>query len=885
VPSMLQVFLEEPELDACHSIKRIICSGEALPVSLQERCFARLNAELHNLYGPTEAAVDVTYWHCQPDDHQRSVPIGRPIANIQIHLLDQHLQPVPIGIPGELHIGGIGLARGYLNRPELTAERFIQNPFSEIGLNSLGNGKTASTLNSNSLHSNSKLYKTGDLARYRPDGSIEYLGRIDHQVKIRGFRIELGEIETVLTQHPDIHEAVVLVQESPTSKRLIAYLVTTLLPDRIPVQLKGVVAVNGQPPVAVTTTDVSFGGTCLTGLSAHEKPGHTIQLRFQLPGTSEEQQLEGTIAWQHGNQAGIKFNLTPEQQMLLEQSVEFLLETQGFLKTLQRSLTRNLRDFLSQKLPDYMVPDRVVLLRSMPLNANGKIDRRALPAPDHDRGEAEALLLSPQTLVEQQLANLWSKILGIEQVSIQDNFFESGGNSLLAAQLIAAIRETLQVKLPVRCMFEQPTIAGLAQLIETLDQEGLASLTQTLALKTEAILLAEISPSRAQALEMSQISHPQHILLTGATGFLGAFLLQELLQHTKAHIYCLVRAATVPEGLSRLQAALEKYHLWHPEFHHSRITPILGDLAQPLLGLAPQEFARLAIQIDAIYHNGADVNFFKPYHQLKAANVLGTQEVLRLACQTKVKPVHHISTISIFGSPGQDSTVIREDEPIDGHETYLDLGYSQSKWVAEKLVWIAQSRGLPVTVFRAGAIAGSSQTGLINSKDFEFSFIQGCVQMGVFPDLGTEQQSFVPVDYVSQAIVHLSKQPESLKKAFHLVHPHSISKVECFEQIRAYGCPLQKLPYTQWRDMLLRQGQTLQDNALIPFLPLYKEESDQDESARSSSDHLAPAIDPTFDCQNTLNGLANSTIACLSIDQLLKVYLPTLLGDALTKCR
>jgi amino acid adenylation domain-containing protein len=226
VPSMLQVFLEEPELKTCNVIKHVICSGEALPFDLQERFFARLDAELYNLYGPTEAAIDVTFWTCQRGSNQRIVPIGRPIANTQIYLLDQHLQPVPVGIPGELHIGGVGLARGYLNRPELTDEKFIPNPFSD----DLG----------------ARLYKTGDLARYCPDGNIEFLGRIDHQVKLRGFRIELEEIEAVLRQHPTVREVVVLAREDePGNKRLVAYVVPrqtpapsiTELRDRLKAQL------------------------------------------------------------------------------------------------------------------------------------------------------------------------------------------------------------------------------------------------------------------------------------------------------------------------------------------------------------------------------------------------------------------------------------------------------------------------------------------------------------------------------------------------------------------------------------------------------------------------------------------------------------------------
>jgi amino acid adenylation domain-containing protein len=201
VPSMLRIFLEQPALEErCRSLRHVICSGEALPYELQERFFSRLSCELHNLYGPTEAAVDVTFWKCRRGDARKIVPIGRPIANTQTYILDEQLQPIAIGAEGELHLGGVQIGRGYHGRPELTAEKFIADPFS--------------------TSPGARLYKTGDLARWLPDGNIEFLGRIDHQVKLRGFRVELGEIESLLMTHGSVRQAVVVCRE----EKLVAYL-------------------------------------------------------------------------------------------------------------------------------------------------------------------------------------------------------------------------------------------------------------------------------------------------------------------------------------------------------------------------------------------------------------------------------------------------------------------------------------------------------------------------------------------------------------------------------------------------------------------------------------------------------------------------------------
>ncbi len=349
VPSMLSVFLEVEGLERCRALRQVFASGEALPSELQQRFFERLPAKLHNLYGPTEAAVDVTYWACQPQGKQQIVPIGKPIANTQIYLLEPSLQPVPIGVAGELHIGGIGLARGYLNRPELTAEKFIPNPFSP--------------------DSGSRLYKTGDLARFLPDGNIEYLGRIDHQVKLRGFRIELGEIESVLTKCPGVRQASVIVREdTPGDKRLVAYFVP---------------AQESTPPITA------------------------------------------------------------------------------------------LRDFLKEKLPDYMVPSAFVTLEAMPLTPSGKINRRAFPAPDQADFAAKGEFVAPQNVIESRLVQLWESVLAARPIGVNHNFFELGGHSLLALQVTARIRRTFGVELPVRALFEAPTIAALALEVEKVQGKGL----------------------------------------------------------------------------------------------------------------------------------------------------------------------------------------------------------------------------------------------------------------------------------------------------------------------------------------------------------------------------------------------------------------------------
>jgi amino acid adenylation domain-containing protein/non-ribosomal peptide synthase protein (TIGR01720 family) len=340
LPSLYALLLSQAP-DQLHSLKVAIVAGEACATEVVKRHFDVLpQTKLYNEYGPTEATVWSSVYQAGVDDFDRPLAIGRPITNGRLYILDSHLNPVPIGVAGELYIGGAGIVRGYLNRPELSAERFIPDPFQAGG---------------------GRLYKTGDLARYRVDGAIEFLGRIDHQVKIRGFRIELGEIEAQLLQHPDVKDAVVLAREGqPGDKKLVAYLV-------------------------------------------------------------------------------FNESVVDQNDMLVD----------------------NLKSQLKQALPDYMIPSTFVMLDEMPLSANGKLDRKRLPAPNLGE-QISKQYVAPRNETEQILAEIWQDVLGIEQVGITDDFFDLGGHSLVAIQIRSRIQICFDLDFPVKNIFEKSTIEVLA---------------------------------------------------------------------------------------------------------------------------------------------------------------------------------------------------------------------------------------------------------------------------------------------------------------------------------------------------------------------------------------------------------------------------------------
>jgi amino acid adenylation domain-containing protein len=345
VPSLLRVILElgEDLARQLSDLRYCVCSGETLPVELAKIFRAKIpGTKLINLYGSSEVAADVTCYEVNNVDGLSTIPIGRPIANTEVYILDANLVLAPLGVPGEIYVGGDGLARGYLNRAELTAEKFVAHPFGCLA--------------------GARLFRTGDSGRYLPDGNIEYRGRRDTQVKVRGFRIELGEIEAQLASHTQVHQAVVIARDDERGdKQLVAYVV-----------------------------------------AAGEAPANN-----------------------------------------------------------------ELRAHLRRKLPDHMIPAAFVLLETLPLTASGKVNRLALPAPDRDHLVAGDAFVAPRTQTEEILASVWADVLDTADVGVNDDFFALGGHSLLLARIAARIRETFQLELPLRALFEAPTVAALAERIET----------------------------------------------------------------------------------------------------------------------------------------------------------------------------------------------------------------------------------------------------------------------------------------------------------------------------------------------------------------------------------------------------------------------------------
>ncbi|MFJ1866041.1 amino acid adenylation domain-containing protein [Streptomyces sp. NPDC088097] len=647
-------------------VPEVVTSGEQLHVTPAVRAFfAGTGAVLDNQYGPSETHVvtahrltgDPAHWPARP-------PIGRPVQNARVEILDRAGRPVPQGAPGEIRVGGVPVAHGYLGRPEETDRRFLPDPAVPGAL----------------------LYRTGDRGRFGPDGAIEFLGRDDDQVKIRGHRVEPGEVETALRALPGVVQAAVTVVPGPAGPRLRAHFVPVPGP-------------SGPTPAGV-------------------------------------------------------------------------------------------RAALAAVLPAYCVPSRTLAHADFPRTASGKLDRLALdraPATSGpgSRPGSRPEFPSPSPPLSAGARGLvdraWREVLGERPAHRDENFFDAGGDSLLAVRLVLALRAATGEALPAHAVFASPTPAALAARLD-----GAApSDTPAGDLAADAVLPPDIRPAARVA---ATTATPGRLLLTGATGFLGAHLLYELLTRTGAEIHCLVRAADPEAAHARVLGALRAHLLWRPAFA-GRIRAVPGDLAAPGLGLAPETAEELARTVDAVYHCGAVVNLAHSYARSKPANVDGTIELLRLAARHRTVPLHHISTVGAVAPGPAAGPLVRADDPLPGPDL-LRHGYAQSKWVAEKLLEQAAARGLPVTVHRPTRIAADTDTGICQPSDYFWLLLKACVEAGLAPteDPGRDITfDLVPVDHVRAVVVALTLRPDTIGRTFHIAADHRLGLRTAVERLRELG--------------------------------------------------------------------------------------------------
>eukprot|EP00043_Microstomoeca_roanoka_P019450 m.219113 g.219113 ORF g.219113 m.219113 type:complete len:1307 (+) comp16996_c4_seq1:173-4093(+) len=480
-----------------------------------------------------------------------------------------------------------------------------------------------------------------------------------------------------------------------------------------------------------------------------------------------------------------------------------------------------LRKHLSQRLPQYAVPSVFYPLAVMPLTPNGKIDKSRLPYPD----TAIMLLNRTQETIEVEMTQLQTKIREVFNqflpgpATLHDNFFEIGGHSILATKVTFHLREVLKQDIAINLLYQYPTIAKLAAVIEELEISGRdlpvsnRQLQEKLDIEAETALDPSILPPRRMKTRSSNT-----VLLTGATGFLGSFLLRELLQQSGSRrVICLVRSKSQSDGVDRVVDSLKSYGLFDQAFM-PRIEVVSGDLGLPLLGLSSQEFSDLAARIDNIIHNGAMVHWVYPYSKLKAVNVQGTVEIIRLSCSGREAiPLYFVSSTSVFDSPHyvkQKRSFIGEDAPLEAGDQ-LTVGYGQSKWVAEQLLRKATARGCPITIFRPGYIVGDSKTGVMNLDDYIVRLIKGCTQLGLAPRI-MNRINMCTVDFVAEGIVQAMLTTSS--GVLHFWQPLGISIKTIFSFMKQCGFNVEFTDYTSWRQALMDMTLAKNDNALYPLL-------------------------------------------------------------------
>ncbi len=648
-PSRMDVLMNNKEyMPHLSNLQYVTLAGEALPIELKNKIQTLGNIIIYNGYGPSETTVFSSFTDVSS---YKKITIGKPLSNTYVYVLDQDKNLCPIGIPGELYISGEGVGKGYLNQPALTDEVFMLDSFRH----------------------NFRMYKTGDLVKWLPNGELDYIGRIDHQVKIRGLRIELGEIQKWILQYLDITNVI---------------------------------------------------------LSSHTDSNGRL----------------------------------------------FLI---AYLTVCNRISINDLKIYLSNHIPKYMIPTYFVVLDKFPYLPNGKIDKKSLPIPNQEMNSNKKYV-APTNKLEMELIQIFENLLAISPIGIHDNFFDIGGDSLVAMSLQLELLK-LHINISYSDIFMFPTVNELANHISSNSKKSISKIDSNELAKFDPILQNTVNLPK-----MLTYTSFGNLLLTGVTGFLGAHILHSFLTNENGIAYCLIR----PEpGLTIEQKLLNKLHYYFDDQYDSlvgnRIIPILSDISTTNLGLDEEILQDLICNVDVVINSAAKVSHYGNYGDYKKINIDGPQNLIEF-CIKYHKRFYQISTLSVSGNSFIDDSYIQQDfdHDVEFHENNFYMGqsldnvYIRSKFEAEKLVLNGILNGLDGYIIRVGNLMNRVLDGMFQPNVKENNYINRLLsfyQIGYIPDyLLDGYLELTPVDNCADAIIKIVQYPCEINRIFHLLNHKNI---------------------------------------------------------------------------------------------------------------
>lgn len=714
------------------TVKRISVGGEALTGEIVRKFQKKFGTsiEISNLYGPTEATVAATCYtfnHLIPEN-QINIPIGKPLNNYKVYIVNEHGELCSINEVGELYIESVGLAAGYLNNIEKTNEVFIKNPFSN--------------------DENSIVYKTGDLVKLLEDGNIEYVSRKDSQVKIRGHRIELSEIENNILKYPNVKDVAVVVKEINGEKELIAF-------------------------YTVDSKEVSYN---------------------------------------------------------------------------------DIYNLLKTKLPSYMIPKKYGLIEKMPLSPTGKIDRKKLLEYDFDSIKNDNKnYIPPVTNTEKIVAKAWEKVLNLENISVDDDFFEIGGHSLKILEVIVLLKNNYPF-IKINDFFNYRTIRSLSNYLDSNKNVDIEIKDEQEILEYKDLFEFPFEMN-SQNIQRSKINN---ILLTGSTGYLGSHILYDVLKRKNYHVYCVVRKNEKENGFERLNSIMSYYFGKDiVQYLKQRVTIIEGDITKKYLGLEQKTWKLLLEKIDLIIHSAADVRHFGDEKYFNLVNFEGVNNLLDLVRENKDIEFHHISTLGIPESialEGKWEKLINQSISFDSLS--MENVYVNSKLKAEKLLYNEMKKGLKISIYRMGNITCRSYDGKfqknIDSNAF-YRMIKSMLLLKYAPKVNW-YVDFTPVDYASKIILEIIEKQGSLFKTYHICNPEQIHYQELINLINELGYNINLMNLKDYEKWLL-DGNHDKDKEAVK-MAITQLEGDG-----------AKNFEYKFSCQRTLEFLNNNLIQCPKVDK------------------